>query len=102
MGDVVARRALVGGLAACLLAMPATASAGGRTAAPGAAAAGCLAHLVGNPDEDFYEHYTRGCTGHDGPELDPVSSAPCSARAVPWLGGLPSGGTLPGARRSPT
>src|SRR5262249_26553951 len=102
MAHVAARGTLVGALAACLLGAPATASAGAQAAAGGAQATGCLAHLVGNPDDEFYEHYTPGCTGHDEPELDPVSSAPGSARDITWHVALPAGGTYPVPTVGPT
>jgi hypothetical protein len=98
----VVRRALVAGAVACLL-VPATASAGHvRSGVAGVSASGCLAHLIGNADSEFYEHYLRNCTGHDEPELDPVSSAPGSARDVTWHVALPAGGTYPVPSVGPT
>jgi len=97
----VVRRALVGGTVACLL-VPVTASAGPRSGVAGVQAAGCLAHLLGNADSEFYEHYVRNCTGHDEPELDPVSSAPGSARDITWHVALPAGGTFPVTSVGPT
>ena len=61
----------------------------------GAGAAACFAHVVGGLDEDWYEHYTAGCSGHDEPELDPVSSAPGSAQNITWRVALPADGTFP-------
>ena len=71
------------------------ASAGGAAvgSARGTSATACFAHVLGAPDPEFYEHYTPGCTGHDEPELDPVSSAPHSAWNVTWRIALPAGGT---------
>src|SRR6185312_13740759 len=65
-------------------------------------AAGCLAHVVGGASEDWYDYYTPGCTGHDEPELDPVSSAPHSARNLTWHVALPAGGTFPVTSVGPT
>ena len=59
----------------------------------GASTAACLSHVVGGLSEDWYEYYTAGCTGHDEPELDPVSSAPGSARNITWRVALPADGT---------
>ena len=75
------------------------ASAGSAAAGP---TAGCLAHVVGGADEDWYDYYTPGCTGHDEPELDPVSSAPHSARDVTWRVALPAGATFPVTSVGPT
>lgn len=62
----------------------------------------CLAHVVGGLSEDWYTYYTPGCTGHDEPELDPVSSAPHSARDLTWRVALPAGGTFPVTSVGPT
>jgi hypothetical protein len=102
-----ARLALVGGIAACVLILPAVASASTKAAPPavqtaGATTAGCLAHVPGNVDEDWYEVYTHNCTGHDEPELDPVSNAPHSAWNITWHVALPAGGSYPVSSVGPT
>ena len=61
----------------------------------GAAAAACLAH-VAVPTRVYY---AGDCSGHDEPELDPVSSAPGSARDITWRVMLPAGGLRPGFGR---
>jgi len=68
----------------------------------GASTAACLSHVVGGLSEDWYEYYTAGCTGHDEPELDPVSSAPGSARNITWRVALPADGTFPVSSVGPT
>ena len=40
-------------------------------------------------------HYRPGCTGHDEPELDPVSSLPHSAKNLTWKAVLPTDGMFP-------
>ena len=65
-------------------------------------AAGCLAHVVGGASEDWYDYYTPGCTGHDEPELDPVSSAPHSARNLTGTSLFRPGGTFPVTSVGPT
>jgi hypothetical protein len=65
-------------------------------------AANCLARVVGGLSEDWYEYYTPGCTGHDEPELDPVSSAPGSAQNITWRVALPADGTFPVTSVGPT
>jgi hypothetical protein len=65
----------------------------------GASSAGCLAHVAGG---DLYEYYTPGCTGHDEPELDPVSSAPGSAENITWRVVLPADGAVPVSSVGPT
>jgi hypothetical protein len=67
-----------------------------------ASAVNCLAHVVGGLSEDWYDYYTPNCTGHDEPELDPVSSAPHSARNLTWRVALPAGGTFPVTSVGPT
>lgn len=53
---------------------------------------GCLAHHPQYIQGQFEVSYTPGCTGHDEPEFDPVSSAPGSARDLTWTVVLPSDG----------
>jgi hypothetical protein len=73
-----------------------------RSGTVGASTAACLAHVVGGQSEDWYEVYTAGCTGHDEPELDPVSSAPGSAENITWRVALPADGTFPITGVGPT
>ncbi|HLW51861.1 MAG TPA: hypothetical protein VKW06_03370 [Candidatus Angelobacter sp.] len=53
----------------------------------------CLAHHFKYIEGQFEVTYEHGCVGHDEPELDPVSSAPGSARDLTWNVVLPSDGT---------
>lgn len=48
----------------------------------------CIGH---HPQEFVW--YTHSCTGHDEPELDPVSNHPGSAQDLTWTVVLPSDGT---------
>ena len=68
----------------------------------GASTAACLSHVVGGLSEDWYEYYRAGCTGHDEPELDPVSSAPRSAENITWHVQLPKDGTTTVSSVGPT
>jgi hypothetical protein len=77
-------------------------SAATTTGSVGAGTAACLAHVVGGLSEDWYDYYTAGCTGHDEPELDPVSSAPGSAQNITWHIALPADGTFPVTGVGPT
>jgi hypothetical protein len=52
--------------------------------------------------EDWYDLYTPGCTGHDEPELDPVSSSARSAENVSWRVQLPADGTSAVSSVGPT
>lgn len=52
----------------------------------------CLAHHPLYIPGQFEVTYTQGCTGHDEPELMPVSSAPGSARDLTWTVVLPTNG----------
>jgi hypothetical protein len=54
----------------------------------------CIAHRPNYIPGVFYPKYTGGCTGHDEPELDPVSSAPDSARDLTWKVILPADGSV--------
>ena len=106
------RFAVLAAVFAFVLALSASASAGGTgtssatvTAAGnvGASTAGCLAHIPGGLDDaNLAEYYTSGCTGHDEPELDPVSSAPRSAWNLTWRVQLPTDGTVPVSAVGPT
>jgi hypothetical protein len=57
----------------------------------------CIAH---HPSTSVW--YTAGCSGHDEPELDPVSSAPGSAQDLTWTAVLPADGTVPVSAVGPT
>src|ERR1051325_722454 len=89
-----------------VLGVAASAGAAGSTrvtsGTAGAATARCLAHVPGRLDEDFADYYASGCTGHDEPELDPVSSAPHSAQNITWRVRLPADGTFPVSSVGPT
>jgi hypothetical protein len=52
----------------------------------------CLAHHPLYVPGQFEVTYTQGCTGHDEPELFPISSAPGSARDLTWTVVLPTNG----------
>jgi hypothetical protein len=104
----VTRLALAATVSAAVLGLSTSASAAGTNTSPGTVASGsagassaahCLAHVVGgNP----YDYYTAGCTGHDEPELDPVSSAPGSAQNITWRAALPADGSVPVSSVGPT
>jgi hypothetical protein len=75
-----------------------TTATNSATGTVGASTAACLAHVVGGLTAEWYEYYTAGCTGHDEPELDPVSSAPGSAQNINWRVALPADGAVPVSR----
>ncbi len=54
----------------------------------------CIGHHF-KYSEDIEIHYTNGCTGHDEPELDPISDEPGSAQNLTWTIILPSDGGQP-------
>jgi len=60
------------------------------SAAGATSGGGCLAHRPTYVEDVFEVHYSAGCSGHDEPELDPVSNAPGSARDLTWKFVLPS------------
>ena len=61
----------------------------------------CIAHrfIYHEPDPIWY---TSGCSGHDEPELDPVSSLAGSAQDLTWTAVLPSDGVVPVSAVGPT
>ena len=63
---------------------------------------GCIGHHPNYVEDVFEPKYVAGCTGHDEPELDPVSNAPDSARNLTWRFVLPSDGTFPVSATGPT
>ena len=63
---------------------------------------GCFAHHPKYIEGAFEVEYAPGCTGHDEPELDPVSTAPRSARDLTWTAVLPRGGAVPVSAVGPT
>lgn len=84
--------ALAGGSVAAVMAL--TAGPAGAAAHPDASVTGCVGHAF-HYSEDIEIHYTPGCTGHDEPELDPVSALPGSAKDLTWTIQLPGDGTYP-------
>jgi hypothetical protein len=87
------------------LALGALAAGVSHLAAPAAKAAPpashgqsvCVAH---HPQE--YISYAAGCTGHDEPELDPLSDHPGSAQDIAWTVVLPTDGTTTVDQVGPT
>ncbi len=63
---------------------------------------GCIAHHPNYVEGQIEVKYDSGCTGHDEPEFDPVSSAPGSARDLTWNVVLPADGTFPVSATGPT
>jgi len=63
---------------------------------------GCIAHRPKYIEGVFEVKYDSGCTGHDEPELDPVSSLPGSAKELTWTVVLPTGGAFPVSATGPT
>jgi hypothetical protein len=102
--------ALLAAVVAIVLGLSASAGAAGTSVSSatvtsgtaGAATAACLAHVVGGVSEDWYDYYTAGCTGHDEPELDPVSNALRSAQNITWHIQLPADGAFPVSSVGPT
>jgi hypothetical protein len=63
---------------------------------------GCRAHLPLYLQGRFEVQYTPGCTGHDEPEIDPLSSAPGSASNLTWTVVLPGDGAFSTTQVGPT
>jgi hypothetical protein len=104
------RFASVAAVSAVMLGLGMSSAAAGTTSSAravisgtaGADIAACLAHVPGAVSEDWYDVYTPGCTGHDEPELDPVSPAPRSAQNITWHVQLPADGAFPVSGVGPT
>jgi len=67
-----------------------------------AQSSGCLAHHPRYAQGTFEVKYDADCTGHDEPELDPLSNAPGSARDLTWTAVLPKGGAFSVSATGPT
>jgi hypothetical protein len=63
---------------------------------------GCIAHRPAYIEGKIEVKYDAGCTGHDEPELDPVSSAPGSARELTWTAVLPTDNSFSVSATGPT
>jgi hypothetical protein len=81
------------------LAATGPASASGRSGQSGAG--DCIARHP-NYDSQYPIWYTAGCSGHDEPELDPVSSLAGSAQDLTWTAVLPTDGRVPVSAVGPT
>jgi hypothetical protein len=68
--------------------------AAGQPAGAAQTGSGCLGRIP-NTSWGYQISYTAGCTGHDEPELDPVSSLRGSAQDLTWTAVLPKDGTVP-------
>ena len=71
-------------------------------ASTGKLGSGCIAHHPNYVEGTFEVQYAAGCSGHDEPELDPVSSAPGSAQDLTWRFVLPSDGSFNVSATGPT
>jgi hypothetical protein len=63
---------------------------------------GCYAHRPKYIEGVFEGKYDAYCTGHNEPELDPLSSAAGSARDFTWKAVLPSDGSFVVSAIGPT
>src|ERR1700758_5111913 len=77
-------------LCAIVFAVVVAAAVAGAAASSSAHAAGSGQSLcIGHHPQD-YIWYTSSCTGHDEPEIDPLSNAPGSAQDLTWTLVLPT------------
>jgi len=63
---------------------------------------GCIAHHPNYIESKLEVQYSAGCSGHDEPELDPVSTAAGSARDLTWTAVLPTDGSFIVSATGPT
>jgi hypothetical protein len=75
--------------------------AGQPAGAAQSGAGDCIAHAP-TASGEYGIGYTAGCSGHDEPELDPVSALAGSAQDLTWTVVLPSDGTAPVSAVGPT
>ena len=61
--------------------------------AVGGGQGGCVAHRAAYIEDVFEVRYSAGCSGHDEPELMPLSDLPGSAKNLTWTFVLPSNGS---------
>ena len=92
---VMAAVLMLGASGLAMAAAPAT------SASVHSGAGDCIAHHPAVSGE-YQIGYTAGCSGHDEPELDPVSSLPGSAQDLTWTAILPKDGTVPVSAVGPT
>ena len=90
--------------AACCAALAVSLPAGASSAsASGSNSAGQSGGVcIGRHPNETAVWYTGACSGHDEPELDPVSSLPGSAQDLTWTVVLPADGTVPVSSVGPT
>jgi hypothetical protein len=88
------RAGLFTAVSAIALLFASSASAGGGS--------GCLAHHPQYIEGVVEIQYTAGCTGHDEPELDPLSDLPGSGKELTWRVQLPQNGSVPVDATGPT
>jgi hypothetical protein len=83
--------AIAGTITAIMLALTAGVlhAPAGSVAAAGGGQSLCIAH---HPQDFVW--YTHSCTGHDEPEIDPLSNHPSSARDITWTIVLPTNGAV--------
>ncbi|MBV9281961.1 MAG: hypothetical protein JOZ41_17930 [Chloroflexi bacterium] len=75
-----------------VIAFMAIAPGAGRTSVIHAASSTAQSLCIGHHPQDFI-WYTSSCTGHDEPEIDPLSSHAGSARDLTWTLVLPADGS---------
>ena len=63
---------------------------------------GCIGHRPQYIDNNIEVTYDSGCSGHDEPELNPISSLAGSAQELTWTVVLPTDGTFPVSATGPT
>jgi hypothetical protein len=68
------------------------ANGGGQGGGHGGGQGACVAHRPAYVEDVFEVRYSSGCSGHDEPELMPVSDQPGSAKDLTWTFVLPSNG----------
>jgi hypothetical protein len=71
---------------------PVAASHAASSRAAGGGQGACIAHRPAYVEDVFETRYSAGCSGHDEPELMPLSDLPGSAKNLTWTFVLPRNG----------
>jgi hypothetical protein len=87
---------------AAILAFGVAFALGSARPAAASGSGGCIAHHPNYIEDVFEVQYSAGCSGHDEPELDPLSNAPGSARDLTWEVVLPTDGSFDVSATGPT